>query len=293
MGTTKNCYDLVKSVRRALNESASDDAYTKGTDTTGHYENAYLVEKINVAQRYIYNYLLKRIPEEFLEEVDLAGVNSVYTRPANYGKLVYFKDDRGCQVFPVDVKQLKRTGATGSDRAYYRKGNTLVLDKDGITKTYTLFYYRKARDLNYGLSSAGGALSITLATSARKTADYYNGMEIENITDDWVDTISDYSAARVATIGSETGAASKYYGIVSDLPEMFHDLIAPKAVLEVKTESPLSEEKPSNQDWRNFRDNLRETLRAYAGPGLDVNPNSLIEDFHSQNFGGARIVASG
>jgi len=292
MPTYANCYSMVKSARRALNESLSSDAYTKGTDTTGKYENAYIVEKINLAQKFIYNYLFKRIPEEFLESVDLVGVDSVYTRPANYGKLLYFKDDKGLQIYPIEVNQLRLTNSTGSGRLYYMKGNTLVLDKAGVTTTYTLWYYRKSRDLDYGLSSAGGALSLTLATSAKKVVDYYNGMVIENVTDDWVDTISDYTTARVATIGTETGAASKYYGIVSDLPDMFHDLIAPKAVLYIKSESPLSEEKPSAGDKKSWSDDLREALRAYAGPALDRDQSSIFEDFAPVPTGGVRIISS-
>lgn len=284
MGTYQNCFDLVKTARHALNEFDinGNDTYTKGTDTTGHYRNFYLVQKINIAQRFIYNFLFKRIPEEFFETASLTGVDSVYTRPADFGRLLYFKDENGRQVRPIQERSRRLTNSTGSDRLYTPRNNTLVLDKSGITKTYTLFYYRRARDLDYGQSSAGGALSITLATSAKKIVDYYNGMKIENVTDDWVDTITDYTAGRVATI-TNTGAASKYYGIVSDLPEMFHDLIAPRAVLEIKGESTIAEEKPSAADRNNFMENLRETLRAYAGPALDVDPNSLIEDFGPVN----------
>lgn len=295
MGTYQNCFDLIKTVRHALNEFDvnGNDTYTKGMDTTGRYRNFYLVQKVNSAQKFIYNYLFKRIPEEFLESVDLVGVDGVYTRPANYGKLVYFKNSDGRQIFPTTVNRLSLTASTGSDRIYYGKGNTWVLDKSGTTKTYTLFYYRKSRDLDFGLSTAGGAKSLTLATSAKKIVDYYNGMLIENVTNDWVDTISGYTTARVATIGTETGAADKYYGIVSDLPEMFHDLIAPKAVLLVKSESVIAEEKPSKADRDEYTELLRETLRAYAGSALDKNPNALIEDFSPQRTGGMRIVSNG
>ena len=135
-------------------------------------------------------------------------------------------------------------------------------------------------------------MSITLASTAKKIADYYNGMKIENVTDDWVDTISDYTEDRVATI-TETGAASKYYGIVSDLPEMFHDLIAPKAVLYIKAESPLSEEKPAASDRTDWMMDFREALRAYAGPELDKNPAYLFEDFEPQQTGAIRVISDG
>lgn len=293
MPTYENCYTLVKSARQALNESdrSGNDAYTRGTDATGHYENSYIVDKINLSQEFIYDYLLKRIPEEFFETASLVGVDSVFTLPANFGKLLYFKDDRGLQVFPMRERDRRLESATGSDRLYTKRGTTLVLDKAGVTDTYTLFYHRKARDLDYGLSTAGGSLSITLATSAKKLVDYYNGMIIENISDDWVDTISDYTTGRVATIGTETGAASKYYGIVSDLPDQFHKFISPKAVLLIKRESPLSEEKPSNADEDSFLESIREAFRAYSGAPDDVEPGSIFEDFHPPVTGGIRIVS--
>lgn len=294
MPTFQNCYSLVKSARVALNDfdTSGSEAKTKGTDTTGHYLNEYIVEKINLSQSFIYNYLLKRIPEEFFETATLTGVNSAYTRPANFGKLLYFKDENGRQVYPIQERNRRLVNSTGSDRHYTIRGNTLVLDKAGITTAYDLLYYRKARELDFGLSTDGGALSITLALSAKKVVDYYNGMVIENVTDDWVDTVSDYTTGRVATIGTETGAASKYYGIVSDLPDMFHEFIAPKAVLYIKMESPLSEEKPSTADRKDFMDGLREALRGYAGSKLDVDDSTIFEDFSPIPTGGLRIISS-
>ena len=275
MSTYENCYEILGDVRRGLNEYTT--GFHQGTDTTGPHSNSYLVKKINEAQRFLYAILILRIPGEFLQETTLTGVDSVYTLPWDFGRLLYFKNENGQQVFPINPKKLRLTEETGNDRLYYRKGNTLVLDKAGVTETYTLLYYRKPRDLEQGMASAGGAASITFATSAKKIADYYNGMTIENITKDWVDEIDDYTAARVATI-SETAAASDYYGIVSDLPEPFHFLIAPKAIQLIKTVSPVVQEKPSKQEISDWNNLLVETLKAFVGSD-DRDVEELFVDY--------------
>ncbi|MDP2363733.1 MAG: hypothetical protein Q8M94_08185, partial [Ignavibacteria bacterium] len=129
-----------------------------------------------------------------------------------------------------------------------------------------------------GMSSAGAALSLTLATTARKEADYYNDMTIENITDDWTDTISDYATTRVCTI-TQTGAASKYYGIVSELPEAFHHLIGPRAIILMR-DIITSPEKPTVTGLKAFQEMLAEALRSYAGTQhTDITWSSIFEDF--------------
>lgn len=124
------------------------------------------------------------------------------------------------------------------------------------------------------MSSAGGALSLTLATTASNLADYYNGMLIEDITDSWTDTITDYSAARVATLAAQTGAASKYYGIVSELPEEFHELIGPKALLLMK-ESHKALKTPSKSEMDNFYMALNEKILSFFGTA-DQDPVELF-----------------
>ena len=282
MSTYENCYEILGDVRKGLNEY--NEGYHNGTDTTGPHRNEYLVKKINEAQRFLYAILLQRIPGEFLQETTLTGVNSVYTLPWDFGRLLYFKDEYGRQVFPISPKKLRLTEETGTDRLYYRKGNTFVLDKAGVTETYTILYYRKPRDLEQGRAISGGSQSITLASTAKGIADYYNGMTIENITNDWIDTIDDYTAARVATI-SETAVANDYYGIVSDLPEMFHFLIAPKAIHLVKSSSPVVQEKPTEYELKNWNNLLVETLKAFVGSD-DEDVEELFVDY-DQDIGAA------
>jgi len=276
MATYFNCYDLVKKVRTVLDEQSKQ--LQKGRDVSGRYSNDQIVDGINAAQRFIYSLLLKRYPQYFFETASLTGVDSVFTLPADFGQLLYFKDDRGYQVAPILEQNRKLTSSTGSDMIYTQRNNTLVLDKTGITDTYTLFYYRKPRDLDQGKASAGAATSITLASSAKGIVDYYNGMTIENNTKAWVDTIDDYTAARVATI-SETAAADDYYGIVSDLPEMFHYLFVPRAVMSITGLYPGAKEKPSQSGSILFNDDLRAALSAFSNMGLDRNRSEIFDEW--------------
>lgn len=279
MPTYYNAYAIGEAIRRDINEYST--AYMQDTDTSGAFTNEQIIDKINQAIRFLHTFLLQRIPEQFLEYSDLTGVNSVYTLPADFGVLKVFKDENGRQVFPITVDKLKLNASTGVDSLYYRKGNTLVLDKAGVAKTYRLWYYRKARDIHFGKASTGAATSITLeADRSKKIADYYNGMTIENLTKAWVDTIDDYTASYVATI-SETAAANDYYGIVSDLPDAFHHLIAPKATLVLRSTSPLVMKQPTPDENQQFISDLQQAMAAYAGSQADIDVDDIFQDFES------------
>jgi len=282
MSTYLNGYTLLEKVRILLNEYST--AYAQAIDTAGKYQNSQIMDGINAAQRYLYNILFTRMPQLFEEEIALTGVSSVYTLPANFARLRYFKDSDGYQIFPIGTSQRKLTADTGSDRLYYRKGNTLVLDKPSLTDICTLVYYRKPREIEQGVSSAGGALSVTLATTSKAIIDYYNGLTIENITDSTVDVITDYTAARVCTV-SNTWAASKYYGTVSDIPEMFHFLMIPRAVFEITGIFPMSKDFSRKTGYELFNEDLLGALRAYTGGDLDTYPEDIWTNYGEATIG--------
>lgn len=285
MSTYLNGYTLLEKLWiQLVGYSSNITAYVNGTDTTGPYSNAQIMDGINAAQRYLYNTLFTRIPHEFEEEIALTGVSSVYTLPANFGSLRFFKDSRGFQIHPIKTDQRRTVDGSGSDQLYYRKGNTLVIDRAGISEVCTLIYYRKCRDIEQGKASAGEAEAITFATTAKTLVDYYNGLTLENITKGWVDTIDDYSAGRVATI-SETAAASDYYGTVSDIPEPFHFLMIPRAVFEITGNYPIVKEKPKASGVKFFDEQFLATLRAYAGPALDEYAEDIWCDYGSGGIG--------
>ena len=134
MSTYKNCYRIMEDVRRGLNDYSTTKA--QGTDTSGAFSNTEIVDQINNAHRYIYNFILRHIPDALLTSTTITGVASVFALPSDYGKTLVFKDENLRKVYPIDIDKLKLSGSTGNDRLYYRKGNDFVLDKDGVTDDY-------------------------------------------------------------------------------------------------------------------------------------------------------------
>lgn len=262
-----DCYSLMEDLRIELNEP--DEAYVQGTDTTGRYNNTYLLRKINQAYRQLYAMLLLRIPGYFYAKASLAGVNSVYTLPGDFGRMVEVRDSDGHKIIPIEPANLTPPDETGTVHEYYRDGNTCVLNLAGVTETYDFYYRKKSRDLDFGMASAGAATSITLATSASKSASFYIGMEIHNVTKDWDDTITAYTSGRVATI-AETAAANDYYGLVPEIPDMFHHLIATKASQLVRAFHPLAQSRPTQVEISLWNDMLAEAIRAYGDERSDI-----------------------
>jgi len=270
MSTYKNCYTIMEEVRRGLNEYST--IYAQATDTSGGYQNAEIVNEINKAHRYIYDFILRHIPKALLTSTTLTGVASVFTLPFDFGKLLVFKDDKLRKVYPIHIDRLKISGSTGNKRLYYRKGNTLVLDRDSVTDTYTLWYYKKCRTLDQGAATA----TNTLATTAVPIADYYNNMQLENISDSEVSTITDYTAARVVSITNQMDSGD-FYGIISDLPEMFHYLIEMKALINLKN-YPQSMIRPTEIEILDFKDQLITSVKAYAGTDEDIDMEEIFLD---------------
>jgi hypothetical protein len=264
---------MLEEIRTDLNEYST--AFMQGSDTSGAYDNTDIVRKINQAQRYIFNMLFQRMPELFLTSSAVTGSSGVYTIPSDLYKLSHIVNSNGEKIYPISVKVKRLSNSSGSDNLYYRSGNTIVRD-DGSSSALTFHYYSAPIDLTQGMSSAGAATSLTLATTAKPVADYYNGVKIENITDGWDDTITDYSALRVCTI-TNTGAASKYYGTISELPEPFHHLISRRATLMLKDSVPSPMEIKVSE-VSNFREDLIETLRGFIGTE-DVSQDELWYSF--------------
>ncbi len=278
MPTHNSAYEIGSDIRRSLNEFST--ALIQGTDTTGAFSNAQIVKGINDALRFIYAILIKRIRGEFtVVDQDITVTSSIATLPWDLGRLIMLKNENGRPMYPLRPTQRVPTTSVGSKRQYWLKKNrTIQIENASVTETYKITYIAKPREIHFGQSSAGGALSITLATAfAKKIADYYNDMEIENVTDDWIDTITDYTAGRVATI-TNTGANNKYYGIVPEIPEAFHHLIAPYGAIFVKDSSPVAQEKSTQKENDNAMNQLITALRAFEGEA-EVDYEDIFSDF--------------
>lgn len=280
MAAYLNCYTILEDVRRNINEYNAN--LLAGTSTSGKFGNDWLVTRINSAQRYIYNKILKAKPEKFRTSVSVTVSDSVITLPWNYGGLFQLKDSNGRSVFRSNEKVLPLTAGTGTDRLYFETANnTLTLNKSGVNDTYTLWYKLKPRDITQGAASGDN----TLATTAKAIADYYNDMIIEDITSGWAETISDCSAARVITLTTNTLTSGDTYGIVSELPEPFHELISPLATMIAKAIHPTSQEKPTQAEWNIWKMQYNAAMDAHASEDDDISIEEIFTDYQGNDAG--------
>lgn len=275
--TYQNCYELLKRLRQGLGEYS--EALVTGL-MAGTHSNDYLVDKLNDAQEYIYSLALKRVPGYFLQKASLTAVGSVFTLPADFGKLVLFLDAGGNHVYRATPGQLKKPSGKGYSRLYYHKQNTLVLDKDGVTDTYTLWYRSRPRKLHTGRATATGVETLYIDDEhAVKIDDYYNGMLVENVTAGAIDTITDYLASTRAAVVSGNFTKNDFYGLVSELPETLHGLIGPKALLDIKLTSPLVKQRADSKDISLFNDLLATTFSAWLDDMEDEDLEEVFSDF--------------
>lgn len=277
MSTYTNAYEIASQIRRGINEFST--AKTQGTDTSGAYFNEEILRSINDAQKFLFDIIFTRVPHLFLTSASITAVSSVLTLPTDFFKLRRLENSRGVKINPIGVDGRHLNEQQGSKFLYYRKGNTLIIDHDGSGEIYTLWYFKRPRRLDFGKVQTASANSITLATSARAEADYYNNMIIEDVTADVYKTITAYSSARVATIAA-TPATTDYYGLVSELPEEFHHLISSRGLLKMRG-SINSILPPTVADIGIFKEELVESVRSYCGDDLDkgdVTPEDVFLD---------------
>jgi hypothetical protein len=275
--TYLNAYNILEVVRMELDEWDVD--ITQGIDTATAFSNTYVMQKINDSQRYIYHRYFKLRPEQFIKSATLTFSGSSAVLPWDFGMIHELKDENDTKVFRIEAKQKTRSTSTGSDSYYYQQGNSLKLDKTGVSKNYTLWFYSKPRELDQGRITASGALSITLDSSAKKVDDYYNDMTIENVTADWIDTIDDYTSGRVATISETSLNIDDIYGMVSELPEPLHFLIPLRAVLDIKLRHPLVKEKATTAELAAFEEQFNLALAVFGHSSEDITISDIFTDY--------------
>jgi len=275
MSSYLNCYELVAQVRREVNDHS--DNKVKGTDTSGAFSNELILQKINDAQDFLYFFLLARRPELFMTSTTLTGSSSVYALPADCFKIRKLETTDRVPIEPISVHQRHFSTSGGTKFFYYRYGRNIRIDQESMSDNLTLFYFTRPRRLNFGSAAGGGALSITLAATARGEADYYNNMVIEDVTGAFYSTISDYTAARVATIAA-TATSADYYGLVSELPEEIHPFIYRKAAMELKND-PRSPVPPGPTEVQDFNRDLAAFAGAYGDVlSEDEDPDDIFCD---------------
>jgi len=287
----ENAYKFIADVRHGLNEYSA--ALWAGSDTSGKFSNSYILDKLNAAQARIYALVMKSdVREIFYESASVTVTSSVITLPWDYGKILQLEDADGYKVWPSTARITPVTGEEGSDNLYYRDGNTLVLNKTGVSDTYTLKYFKKPRKMAYGAAAATSGLNSLLLAATVDTVlrdDYYNNLIFDNYTQGKYATVSDFVAStRTATTGTSPGAVTwaenDVYGSVPDMPEEFHNLIAPLTIIIIKAEHPAAQERPNQAEISMWSEALMEVMAAFANQPDDIPIESIFCDL--AGFGG-------
>jgi len=286
---------LVKEVRYGVNEY--DDALASGDDVIGAYKNQFLIAQINIAIRELYALIAKRRPDAFTTEASLTAVNSVITLPSDFSKLVLLRNSDGIKVNSIEEVQRRRTADQGHAYVYYKRGSTLVIDHLSDTGTYGLVYKKKPRDIHQGRFAVTAEI-VEPPTPAvyhldpkdsKTTVDFYNGMLLENITAEWDTLITDYAANRVVTFATGFEPTDgDFYGLVPEIPEWAHHLIAPRATIFAKL-NPISKEKPKRDELDAYKDMLISAFREHAGPEEDQDYEELFFHPEAKSYGALLI----
>lgn len=209
-----------------------------GEGTAAQWTDRELLRRLNHTQRRLALVVSKADGDWLVKSVAVTPSNSVITWPADCSKPLYLEETTSGRPVPFATRVMDRrvsrlAGTTlysGAVEAYFER-QKIVVNVDGYGTGGTLWYQERVPDLHVGTAATGAATSITLASNdgagvssggfgAKAIADYYNGAKVEIVsgTGAGIDTISDYTAARVATV-TGTYDTTSVYGTVSKLPE--------------------------------------------------------------------------
>jgi hypothetical protein len=220
-----------------------------GEQVPAHWTDRFLLTCLNQVQEKITQKIAKAPGGWLVTSEDVTPVASVVTLPTDCAKPVYMEvKSNGAPIsFNVEVGERRVSRRSDIYNTYtiqssmleaYREFNQIVVNRDSYTDECTLWYQFKVPDLHVGLASAGGTTSLTLSANdgpygdmgfgAKAIADYYNSAKIAVVSgtgSGTITTISDYTAARVATTAAGTFGDDSVYGTISRLPEQCHHLM--------------------------------------------------------------------
>jgi hypothetical protein len=263
-----NAYEQIMLLRELVVESSAS-----------HWTDFELLGRLNAAQRRLGLYVGMQPGGWLVKSASVTPVASEITWPADCAKPIYLEETTSGRPVPFSTGVAERrvsrlSGSsiyTGVVEAYFER-KKIVVNQETYTEAGTLWYQMRIPDLHVGTAAAGAATSITLDETdgidsttgfgAKQVADYYNGMQIQVVAGTGAggpDTISDYTAARVATVTGTYGADSDY-GLISMLPEECHELMYYEAALAALSK-PAAAVDPKYYEY--LKDVVRELKRAF------------------------------
>jgi len=268
-----NAYEHIETIRDYIGEG-----------TAKHWTDRELLRRLNTVQRRLAVAVAKAPGDWLVKSKSVTPSSSEITLPSDCSKPVYLEETATGNVISFSTRVMDRrvsrlTGTSlwsGTLEAYFVKGK-IVVNQDSYGEACTLWYQERVPDLHVGTASAGAATSITLSAhdgagvssggfGAKVVADYYNGAGIEVVSGTGagtVDTITDYTTARVATV-SGTYDSDSVYGTISKLPEECHNLMEVEAAL-MAMSKPSSVLDPQifqfiRDRWREYRNEFQEWI---------------------------------
>lgn len=231
-----NAYEQLYSIRDFVGESVA-----------AHWSDRFLLTCLNQVQEKLAQKVAKATGGRLTTSTSVTPVDSVITLPADCAKPVYLEETSSGNPISwnVDVseRRVNRQPATQLQNTIleaYPQIGELHVNKADYTTACTLWYQIRVPELHVGTCSAGSTGTFTLSAydgpaattgfGAKIIADYYNGIGYVCVAGTGIGTrgtITDYTAARVATLSATTTvyAASSVYGLVSRLPEQCHHLM--------------------------------------------------------------------
>lgn len=234
-----NAYEQLELIREMVVESSAS-----------HWRDYELLARLNAAQRRLALYVGQQPGGWLIKRDTVTPSSSEITWPSDCAKPIYLEEVSSGRPVPFSTavmdRRVSRLAGTnlysGAVEAYFKR-KTIVVNQDDYSESCYLWYQMRVPDLHVGTASAGGAASITLDSTdgvdstdgfgAKAEADYYNNMQIQVVEGTGVgaaDTITDYTAARVAAV-TGTYSNDSDYGLISMLPEECHELMYHEAAL--------------------------------------------------------------
>lgn len=222
-----------------------------GEASAAHWSDRELLKNLNISQNNVALVVAQEAEHWLTVSTTVTPSNSVITWPSDCSKPIYLEEVTSGRPVPFgtdvrDRRVSRLSGTTlysGQYEAYLEK-DKITINSDSYSNQCYLWYQIRVPALHVGTASAGGAASLTLSAhdgagvasggfGARQIADYYNNAQIQVVSGTGVgapDTISDYTAARVATV-TGTYDNTSVYGTISRLPEEAHYLMILEAAM--------------------------------------------------------------
>jgi len=259
-----DAYEAIMQIRADLGETAE-----------AHWTDLALLRRLNIEQRRVASKVMLQAGDWLLTSGDITITSGEGTLPSACAKPIYLETDGGDEVPVRGLREVRYDAGddlTSFDSTFYTaylKGNTLVVSSDSASGTWTLWYYKKVRELAYGLagtSSGASALHFEAANQPSQADDYYSSAGVNTYDASTgarklSTTITDYAGATLVATVTGTPASGDAYGTESELCDEAMDVALQQTLLAALA-NPASALDPKYFEFH--REVLKDYQRTFA-----------------------------